>query len=108
MLNMKLVDELHVMRKTVVDGSTVSGFQRTALLSYNGHVDTDKGRVGIINLSIEEDSAPKILEGGIRIAVEVINQLREIEGVAGIHIMTLQREEIIPKICSATGIYPRP
>ncbi len=64
MLNMKIVDELHVMRKTVVDGSTVSGFQRTALLSYNGHIETDKGRVGIINLSIEEDSAPKILEEG--------------------------------------------
>jgi len=40
--------------------------------------------------------------------VETINQLKEIEGVAGIHIMTLGREEIIPKICSAVGLYPRP
>ncbi len=62
MLNMKVVDELHVMRKTVVDGSAVSGFQRTALISYDGFVETDEGRVGIINMSIEEDSSPKILE----------------------------------------------
>lgn len=63
-LNMKVVDELHIMRKTVVDGSSVSGFQRTGLLSHDGYMETDKGRVGIINLSIEEDSAPKILNEG--------------------------------------------
>jgi methylenetetrahydrofolate reductase (NADPH) len=47
-------------------------------------------------------------EEGIKIAVETINQLKEIEGVAGVHIMTLQREEHIPKICSAANLYPRP
>lgn len=47
-------------------------------------------------------------EEGINIAVETIEQLRHIEEVAGVHIMTLQREEIIPKICSAAGLYPRP
>jgi methylenetetrahydrofolate reductase (NADPH) len=47
-------------------------------------------------------------EEGMKIAVETINQLKEIEGVAGVHIMTLQREEHIPKICSAANLYPRP
>ena len=47
-------------------------------------------------------------EGGIKIAVEAINQLKQIEGVAGVHIMTLQREEIIPNICNAASLYPRP
>jgi 5,10-methylenetetrahydrofolate reductase len=56
------------------------------------------------NISRKEDMA----EMGIVIAVETINRLREIEGVAGIHIMTLGREEIIPKICNAVGLYPRP
>jgi len=42
------------------------------------------------------------------IAVETINQLKQIEGVAGVHIMTLQREEIIPNICNAASLYPRP
>jgi len=47
-------------------------------------------------------------EEGIEIAVETINQLKQIEGVAGVHIMTLQREELIPKICNAANLYPRP
>ncbi|HUX47984.1 MAG TPA: methylenetetrahydrofolate reductase, partial [Dehalococcoidia bacterium] len=47
-------------------------------------------------------------EEGIKIAVETINQLKQIEGIAGVHIMTLQREELISKICKAAGLYPRP
>jgi methylenetetrahydrofolate reductase (NADPH) len=47
-------------------------------------------------------------EEGINIAVETINQLKLIEGVAGVHIMTLQREDLIPKICNAASLYPRP
>jgi len=47
-------------------------------------------------------------EEGIKIAVETINQLKQIEGVSGVHIMTLQREELIPRICKAAGLYPRP
>ncbi|MGA2671151.1 MAG: methylenetetrahydrofolate reductase [Dehalococcoidia bacterium] len=47
-------------------------------------------------------------EEGVNIAVETINQLKQIEGVAGVHIMTLQREELIPKICNAASLYPRP
>lgn len=62
LINLRVVDEMHVMRKTVVDGSSVSGFQRTALLGYGGHIKTGEGRVGITNLSIEEDSAPKVSE----------------------------------------------
>jgi 5,10-methylenetetrahydrofolate reductase len=45
---------------------------------------------------------------GLKITVETINQLKQIEGVAGVHIMTLQREELIPKICNAASLYPRP
>lgn len=48
------------------------------------------------------------VEEGIKIAVEIIEQVKEIEGVAGIHFMTLQREELIPRICRMAGIYPRP
>ncbi len=48
------------------------------------------------------------IEEGINIAVETIGQVREIEGVAGVHIMTLRREELIPQICRAAGLHPRP
>jgi len=59
-LNMELVDEIQVMRKTVIDGSNVGGFQRTALIGLNGYIDTSKGKVPIPLLCIEEEAAKKI------------------------------------------------
>jgi 5,10-methylenetetrahydrofolate reductase len=47
-------------------------------------------------------------EEGMTIAVETIGQLRQMDEVAGVHIMTLQREDTIPRICSAAGLCPRP
>lgn len=60
MLNMKPVDEVHVMRKIVVDGSNTTGFQRTALVALRGeksYIDTSKGKVGLETLCLEEESA---------------------------------------------------
>lgn len=51
------LDEIHVMRKTVVDGSAVSGFQRTALVAVEGKLETPLGAVGIPTVCIEEESA---------------------------------------------------
>jgi len=62
MLNAKIVDEIQVMRKTVVDGSNVSGFQRTALVATDGHIDTSKGKVRIANVCLEEEAAQKLEE----------------------------------------------
>jgi len=59
MLNCKIVDEIQVMRKTVVDGSNVSGFQRTALVAQNGYIETSKGKVAIETVMIEEEAAQK-------------------------------------------------
>src|SRR3989338_7638264 len=47
LLNARIVDEIQVMRKTVVDGSNVSGFQRTALVAMDGFIDTSLGKVSI-------------------------------------------------------------
>ncbi len=47
---------VQVMRKTIVDGSATSGFQRTALLARNGLIDTSLGKVRLTNVSLEEDS----------------------------------------------------
>ncbi|RME77330.1 Glu-tRNA(Gln) amidotransferase GatDE subunit E, partial [Candidatus Woesearchaeota archaeon] len=63
LLNAKLVDEVQVMRKTVVDGSNTSGFQRTALIARNGSFQTSQGTITIPTISIEEDSC-KIVERG--------------------------------------------
>lgn len=51
------VDEVHVMRKAVVDGSAVSGFQRTALVALDGFVETSRGRVRIPTITLEEESS---------------------------------------------------
>ena len=47
LLNAKIVDEIRVMRKTVVDGSNVAGFQRTALVAQDGFIETSLGKVKI-------------------------------------------------------------
>ncbi len=53
---------VQVMRKTVVDGSNTSGFQRTALIARNGEISTTEGKVGITNISLEEDACKIISE----------------------------------------------
>lgn len=50
-------DELHVMRKIVIDGSNTTGFQRTILVGRNGFLDVDGIRVGIQSICLEEDAA---------------------------------------------------
>ena len=63
LLNAKIIDEIQVMRKTVVDGSNVSGFQRTALVAMDGFVETSLGNVRIPTICLEEEAAQKLDEG---------------------------------------------
>ncbi|AWR97793.1 Glu-tRNA(Gln) amidotransferase subunit GatE [Acidianus sulfidivorans JP7] len=59
------VDEVYVMRKTVIDGSNTSGFQRTSIVGMGGYVeDIDGSKITIQTIAIEEDAARKI-EGNI-------------------------------------------
>ena len=59
-LNCKILPVSQIMRKTVIDGSNTSGFQRTVLIAHGGEVDTPQGKVGIDTICLEEDSARKI------------------------------------------------
>ena len=45
---------------------------------------------------------------GIQITIELIQQLRQIEGVAGVHIMAIEWEEAVKPIVEGAGLYPRP
>jgi len=45
---------------------------------------------------------------GIRICAEIIQQVREIPGVAGVHIMSVEWEEAVPEILELAGLLPRP
>jgi 5,10-methylenetetrahydrofolate reductase len=47
-------------------------------------------------------------EAGIQICIELIQQLRQIEGVAGVHIMAIEWEEAVKPIVEGAGLYPRP
>ncbi len=63
MLEARPVDEIHVMRKIVVDGSNTSGFQRTALIATDGKLRTEKGVFHLPTICLEEDAARKVGEG---------------------------------------------
>lgn len=66
LLDCEVLDEIYVMRKTVIDGSSVSGFQRTALVGMNGSIGASFGKVSINTVCVEEDSAPAMTkEAGI-------------------------------------------
>ncbi|MCI0503948.1 Glu-tRNA(Gln) amidotransferase subunit GatE [Candidatus Micrarchaeota archaeon] len=56
-LNATPVSEVHIMRKMVIDGSNTSGFQRTAIVAMNGHIDSSQGTIRIPLIAIEEESA---------------------------------------------------
>jgi glutamyl-tRNA(Gln) amidotransferase subunit E len=66
-LHSKVMDEIHVMRKIVIDGSNTSGFQRTMLVASGGYLDIAGKRVGVQSICLEEDAAKLIGdEKGVR------------------------------------------
>jgi glutamyl-tRNA(Gln) amidotransferase subunit E len=60
-LHSKVMDEIHVMRKIVIDGSNTTGFQRTMLIASGGYLDIAGKRVGVQSICLEEDAA-KLIE----------------------------------------------
>ena len=64
LLDMKIADEVHTMRKIVIDGSNTSGFQRTAYLASHGGIETSSGRVGIETICLEEEAARIVEDRG--------------------------------------------
>lgn len=83
MLNCKVVDEVQVMRKIVIDGSNTTGFQRTALIGIDGYVEVEGKQIPISTVCIEEDAARKIDEN----AKQVIYRLDRL-GIPLIEIST--------------------
>jgi methylenetetrahydrofolate reductase (NADPH) len=50
----------------------------------------------------------KQADEGITIAIETIQQLKEMEGIAGVHIMAIEWEEKVGEIAEKAGLLPRP
>jgi len=57
LLNCEIYPISQVMRKTVIDGSNTSGFQRTVLIAHDGYIETSFGKVRVESVCLEEDSA---------------------------------------------------
>ncbi len=64
LLKAEIPDEIHIMRKTVIDGSNTCAFQRTAVIGLNGVLETSQGKVGITNICLEEESAGIVKQEG--------------------------------------------
>lgn len=45
---------------------------------------------------------------GIDVALEIIDQVRQVQGVAGVHLMTINNEQAIPTVLEESGLLPRP
>ena len=54
------------------------------------------------------EKAPKAKEEGMKITLEIIEQIKEIPGVHGVHIMAVGWEDIVPELVTKAGLMPRP
>ncbi len=64
LLQTNIVGELHITRKQYLDGSIPTGFQRTAIVGIEGDIALSSKKVGIIFLSIEEESCREVSDVG--------------------------------------------
>ena len=62
LLRSRPVDEVHVMRKIVIDGSTPFGFQRTCVVALGGSIDVGGKAIPIQHVGLEEDAGRKMGE----------------------------------------------
>jgi len=100
-LNAKIISITQIMRKTVIDGSNTSGFQRTVLIARNGWIITKTGRVEIESICLEEDAA-RIIERKANTAVYRLDRL----GIPLIEIATapdMQNPEQVKEVALFIG-----
>lgn len=109
LMKAKPVDEVHVMRKTVIDGSNTTGFQRTCVIALDGEIKVAEKTIPIQHAGLEEDAARKTGEETGNVAIYRIDRL----GIPLVEIATApvikspgEAEEVafaIGRILRATG-----
>ncbi len=105
LLHAEVVDEVQVMRKTVIDGSNTTGFQRTALIALHGFLEVDGRKIGIETICLEEDAA-KIVERKANVDVYNLSRL----GIPLIEIATdasIDSPELAQKVAEKIGMILR-
>ena len=50
----------------------------------------------------------KVADEGIKFAIEQIEEFKEMEGIAGVHLMAIEWEHRVPEIAEMAGVLPRP
>jgi methylenetetrahydrofolate reductase (NADPH) len=56
-----------------------------------------------------ESAAPeRQWEEGVRIALEIVDEVRQIPGVRGVHLMSIKNEAAIVRVIEESGLLPRP
>src|SRR5689334_6968369 len=64
MMNMDIIDEVHIARKQYLDGSIPTGFQRTGIVGVNGYLPFRGRKLTVTHLSVEEDSCREVSDKG--------------------------------------------
>lgn len=109
LLNCEIPEEIHVMRKTVIDGSNTTGFQRTAIVGMNGYLKYKGKKIEIAQVCLEEDAAA-IVEQSERSATYRLNRLGVPLVEISTGVLTVSPEDVqeiaylIGIICRSTNV----
>ncbi len=71
MMGCQVLDEVHFMRKIVIDGSNTTGFQRTSLVSMDGNLEVNGRSISIQSVCLEEDAARKVETNGRQVTYRI-------------------------------------
>lgn len=109
MLNLNLVDELHIARKQYLDGSIPTGFQRTCILGVDGYILVNGRRVGIRQLGLEEEACREVSDIGHvrtfmtdRLSIPLIEVVTEAEARTPAEAAEFAR--VIRRLCHLSGV----
>ena len=108
LLHLNMVDEVHIARKQYLDGSIPTGFQRTAIIGVDGWIPYKDRKIGMRQLSIEEDACREVSDiGHDRVYLTDRLGMPLIEAVTEPDMRTPQEVadvgQLIRLICRSTG-----
>ncbi len=109
MLNLHLVDEIHIARKQYLDGSIPTGFQRTCILGVGGYITVRGRKVGIRQLGLEEEACREVSDIGHtrtfmtdRLSIPLIEVVTEAEARTPAEAADFAR--VIRRVCHLSGV----
>ncbi|MCZ6778144.1 MAG: methylenetetrahydrofolate reductase [Acidobacteria bacterium] len=105
---MKRVEDLGLLEKVFILPSVAICRSARAVHYMRDHVPGIDVPIEIIKRMEQHVRKEDQVEEGIRIATETVQALREIRGVAGIHLIAIKWEEVIGRVVEASGLLPRP